>query len=572
MDNYDKKRKFIYIAYIIVTVLIALIPVTISFTHKGTSVGMLGDDFLDISNDWRLEPDENSEALVNGTYGEKMDAEEGVLNIYYKIPENHRDAYLIYRSKDVYTKVYVDDELLYETQVYESKLYNESPGNIWNSAKINNEYAGKWIRLEISMVYDTKSVVVDLIKIGDKSDILMDYIQSKTYAIVLSIFIIIVGVSLLILNIYSFVSKKVPKAGNIALSVYAITIGIWCLCETNVLQLIIDDVRLIQLLDNIVMFTGTLPMLFFIDANYDILKNRIVRIFSYIDIGILAYCFVMQVTGISDFHHSIMMAWIAFFVFGTLLFVTTTASIIKKMKAHEMKTSNILHVVGFMLMTVSGLIEGIRYIGTDGSDRAQMLRLGILLFIMCFAIGNQLENYKMIEQGAKYDIVKNLAYKDGLTGLGNRTSYLEKISELTKKDVPKVGIVFLDINNLKTVNDTYGHDMGDKYIVAASEMIEESFGKYGESYRIGGDEFCVFIEGIDISNAYKEAKDKFDMLVIKSNKMKKYKEDIEVACGFSLYDKNMEKSIADMIQEADELMYKNKAELKIKRNKKFKAG
>lgn len=109
---------------------------------------------------------------------------------------------------------------------------------------------------------------------------------------------------------------------------------------------------------------------------------------------------------------------------------------------------------------------------------------------------------KLVAQGAKYDIVKNLAYNDVLTGLGNRTSYLEKIKEMTDNS-SKAGIVFLDLNNLKKINDSYGHKVGDEYIISASKIIKNSFGRYGNSYRIGSDEFCVFIEGLDISSKFR---------------------------------------------------------------------
>ncbi len=565
-----KKRRNIYILYAIAAILLVMIPFAITFTRTGTSVGVLGDDYVDISNEWRMEPSEDCEPLVNGTYGENMDEKIGVINLYYKIPEDFRDSHLVYRSKDVYTKVFIDDELLYETEVYQSELYNESPGNIWNAVRINSYDAGKWVRLEVSVAYDVNAVVVDHIMLGDKSDILVSYIQSKTYDIILSIVIIIIGVSLFVLNLYTYVGKSVSKVGTTTLSLYAITIGIWCLCETNVLQLIVDDVRMIQLLDNLVMFTATLLMVFFIDSYYDILKSRFIRLFCYLDILLLGYCFVVQVTGISDFHDSIFMAWIAFFIAGPILIISCIRGIYRKIKSKDIQVANVLHVVGFALLTLAGLFEGIRYAGIDSADRAQMLRLGLLLFIICFALGNQMDNYKIIKQGVKYNIVKNLAYSDGLTGLGNRTSYLEKISEYEKGEVNDVGIVFLDLNNLKKVNDTYGHEMGDEYVITAADIIKKSFGRYGESYRIGGDEFCVFMETRFMSDRYLEARDCFDKLLFQANKIKKCEVPVEIACGFAIYDRSKDRSFSDKIQEADELMYQDKAELKKKRNEEIR--
>ena len=64
--------------------------------------------------------------------GEYMDEESGVLSMYYQLPKMDKDLSLVYRSKDVYTKVLVGKKVIYETSVYEAELYNKSPGNLWN--------------------------------------------------------------------------------------------------------------------------------------------------------------------------------------------------------------------------------------------------------------------------------------------------------------------------------------------------------------------------------------------------------------------------------------------------------
>lgn len=208
------------------------------------------------------------------------------------------------------------------------------------------------------------------------------------------------------------------------------------------------------------------------------------------------------------------------------------------------------------------MYEALKFTKIDTYDRAEVFRLGILLFLTCFAIGNQIQNYKMVEQGAKYNLVKNLAYSDGLTGLGNCTSYLEKISELKDTNVKRVGIVFLDINNLKIVNDNYVHDIGDDYIITAANIIKDSYGKYGDSFRIGGDEFCVFIQGLDVNSIYSEATEVFDKAISDINSSNKFNVDMQIAKGFTVYERGNDTTLDDKIQESDSLMYTNKAMLK----------
>ena len=89
-----------------------------------------------------------------------MDPESGVLSIYYLLPEMEADISLVYRSKDVYTRVLVEGEIIYETAVYESELYNKSPGNLWNVLTINSKYSSKCLELQIFMVYDTNAIIL----------------------------------------------------------------------------------------------------------------------------------------------------------------------------------------------------------------------------------------------------------------------------------------------------------------------------------------------------------------------------------------------------------------------------
>ena len=84
---------------------------------------------------------------------------------------------------------------------------------------------------------------------------------------------------------------------------------------------------------------------------------------------------------------------------------------------------------------------------------------------------------------------------DPLTGLYSRYAYTQELKRYDAKGrVPKDMAVFLvDINDLKMVNDTFGHEAGDALIRAAAESLDKVFGKGGKCYRTGGDEFVVFV-------------------------------------------------------------------------------
>lgn len=86
---------------------------------------------------------------------------------------------------------------------------------------------------------------------------------------------------------------------------------------------------------------------------------------------------------------------------------------------------------------------------------------------------------------------KKAAETDGLTGINNRLAYEEYIASLDEEDLQRISITMMDLNGLKTINDTYGHNVGDEVIVGAAQCMKEAFSDYGRIYRTGGDEFAL---------------------------------------------------------------------------------
>ena len=96
------------------------------------------------------------------------------------------------------------------------------------------------------------------------------------------------------------------------------------------------------------------------------------------------------------------------------------------------------------------------------------------------------------------------AYRDSLTGVGNKAAYVNRIGEINKEieaGLRDLGIVMVDMNNLKGINDEFGHKMGDAYIIGCCHLICEAF-KHSPVYRIGGDEFVVILQGVDYENRH----------------------------------------------------------------------
>ena len=145
--------------------------------------------------------------------------------------------------------------------------------------------------------------------------------------------------------------------------------------------------------------------------------------------------------------------------------------------------------------------------------------------------------------------------EDALTSLFNRRAYEYYLSRLAKSNKVII-IVLFDIDNFKNINDKLGHQYGDASLKIVANFIKETFSPIGKCYRIGGDEFCVFVKSSD-ETTVKEAIKEF------IKKITHYRElDSKiptVSIGYSLYNK-AHLTIDQAVKNADEQMYyyKNK--------------
>lgn len=158
-----------------------------------------------------------------------------------------------------------------------------------------------------------------------------------------------------------------------------------------------------------------------------------------------------------------------------------------------------------------------------------------------------------------------LMRRDPLTNVNNRRAYEDKEKHL-QSEIDSVtdfdfAIAMFDINNLKIVNDSMGHDAGDAYIVRACHLISDTF-KNSPIYRIGGDEFVAVLTGTDYDN-YPE------LLEVLNKHLSPYTRElpipqdyISIACGIAVYNKNEDNSVQNIVKRADEAMYENKAIMK----------
>jgi len=164
------------------------------------------------------------------------------------------------------------------------------------------------------------------------------------------------------------------------------------------------------------------------------------------------------------------------------------------------------------------------------------------------------------ENNQEMEKTKMMALRDGLTGIRNKTAYLDVLKDLEMRvddgRLKEYGVVVFDLNGLKAINDNFGHDTGDEYIKKASTLICKIY-KHSPVFRIGGDEFVAILENDDYLNR-ESLKALFDQTIDDNRKAN----DVVVSSGMAIYDPDADRNYNDVFKRADKNMYERKEFLK----------
>lgn len=165
------------------------------------------------------------------------------------------------------------------------------------------------------------------------------------------------------------------------------------------------------------------------------------------------------------------------------------------------------------------------------------------------------------------------AYRDSLTSVHNRGAFAiseRKLNDAinaagSPEEAPRFGIIMLDCNDLKKINDTYGHEKGDVYLRESCSIVCRMF-PHSPVFRMGGDEFAVLLQDEPYENRDALLAN-FDAAVAEHNKTAREAwEQISMAKGTAVYDPKLDADADSVLSRADELMYADKKRIKSARN------
>ncbi len=185
----------------------------------------------------------------------------------------------------------------------------------------------------------------------------------------------------------------------------------------------------------------------------------------------------------------------------------------------------------------------------------------VLLIILVLLLHSIRAERKILEEEHLVRSLNKKVFVDALTSVRNKGAFddcLRKLQEQAGYQPQfKVAIGIFDCNDLKVINDKFGHDKGDVYLKNACRLICSVF-SHSTVFRIGGDEFAAVIQNGDFENReelaqqFKQEREKISEAA--ENKW----EEVHIAFGIAVYDPTRDGSIGDTMRRADKIMYENK--------------
>ena len=179
-------------------------------------------------------------------------------------------------------------------------------------------------------------------------------------------------------------------------------------------------------------------------------------------------------------------------------------------------------------------------------------------------VGRLTKTFKNLSSHMKANIsdLNKRVYVDALTSVRNKGAYSTYLEEMQNRLEAAGGqmafaVGVFDCDDLKAINDKFGHDKGDVYLKTASRLICRVF-QHSPVFRIGGDEFSVILQNEDFRNRDALVREfEEGMAEISASTANKW-EQVHIARGIAVYDQRNDKYVIDVVRRADKAMYENK--------------
>ena len=558
-----KKRIKISIILLVVAVFI-LVTAFFAFGYLYVNNKKTIDPLFDNSSNsfemgWQNQYGLNFDVSTFSTNNLNFD-QETPLTLFKPVPEFSGEAAMFFRTNNLVVNVYIDDKCVHYTS--DSGNYNGlSSFNSYIYIPFSEDDIGKNITLEMYKTPVSFGFCIDNFVFGEPQNVMYGAFSGDMSIIVSSVLTIVAGIVFIWMGI---ISKKTFEhfKGLLFFGMFCLFIGIWFMTDTLWLYNLLRNITLIESYSRIFLSACVPCFMMYIFDFFNIRNKKFYIILTLSGFVLFVLFLALNLTDVLSFGHTIFINHLFILVCVVTLLVEMI-SYLSNIDGNKGESK--IFNIGIIFFAFFVLLDlGRFYQGNEG-DSSLLTRFGIFILTVTAVAATTSDVVELLELGIQAGKIGKIAYTDANTGLGNSSAFKNKFEELdrTKGNYSYIGIIQFDVNNLKIINDSLGHEAGDLLIKTAAEIIESSFGTIGSCYRVGGDEFVSITTYNHAPLACEEAINKFESAIEKFNKNPDKPFELHIAYGVAYYQNasSQFQSLKEVHKLADQRMYNKKKEL-----------
>ena len=471
MINWNKRKNIISVLYGMLVLASAILLLFVSRTENVKTFAARNE--------------RGQQTVENVVFQEAEDASApvGLLQTYsWTLPDQIEENYcLAFYAVHQYVEVYFDGELMYSLMPREGNRIGQTIGSNWIFVPLYPKDSGKEVRVEVTPVYESTRSRTVTFYMGTHLQLYLNQLKKDLPQIVLSILAIVIGAAFAVMSLYNRLKRGSRQGGElIYLGIFSVIIGLWKLSDTRFSPLMFPrNPLLLSYISLAMLMLAPVPLMLFVRSCSRGTANRMLDAACLASIVSGTVMLVLQAANIMDFRESLP----ATHVIIVLAAAAITVNEVREWKKGKRSGRSRVMAAGFLLCTVGALLDLFLYYERRNSA-------GVLYTLTAFVVC-------VILTGAESSRELNYrAHVDMHTGLYNKSSCNEQFSGSEAVREPTAVFMF-DLNGLKQVNDTMGHDAGDTLIFQFADILRKNLPARTFVGRYGGDEFIAILRPAD---------------------------------------------------------------------------
>lgn len=392
--------------------------------------------------------------------------------------------------------VYLDEEQIY---TYGWDYYNAGKmlGYGYNYIELPKDYPGKELKVVFTVTERNAFEGIPAMEIHNGSNALRVMLSEQRVNLVIVGFLIMFGLIGMLISLVMILRNGAFRK-TFCITAFSFLAGLWTFCNGDLITLFVTDLKVKVFMEYTSFYVMLLPFLgYFYDNFREKAIPKALRAYYYsvlaLDVVFLLVVFGLQAANITHFPTFVSSQH----VMMVLAIIVVLAAAISDAKIHHTLFTPL--GFGFGIAVIIAAVELIHFnlsryiVGFAENKYNSHMQIAALIIVatLFFDFGHKVTDH--MYEDAQTKLLQKLAYMDELTQLANRRKCDEVLDGLDGD----YAIVSLDMNCLKHINDTYGHDVGDKALKAFANCLGRAFPNEATVGRTGGDEFMAILPGTE---------------------------------------------------------------------------